>query len=201
MITPLSVILLGFVIGMRHALDPDHVAAVGTIVSRERSIFGAVRAGASWGLGHCLAIVVAGGTILALRITVPEPVSILLELNVAAMLVGLGALNLKKENDGSPPSRGRGARPVVVGIVHGLAGSAALALLVVPGIRSPFLAMLYLAVFGAGTMLGMMFVTSAMATPLGYARRRLGLSERGIAVSCGIASICVGVFLGFQTLV
>jgi high-affinity nickel-transport protein len=184
---------------MRHALDPDHVAAVGTIVSRERSIFRAARAGAFWGLGHCVTIVVAGGTILTFRIAVPESASVVLELIVAAMLVGLGALNLKKEN-GLPSNRSRGVRPVVVGIVHGLAGSAAVALLVVPAIRGPLLALLYLAVFGAGTMLGMMLVTSAMATPLGYARTRFGLSERRLAVSCGIASICTGVFLGIQTL-
>jgi hypothetical protein len=199
MIAPLSVILLGFVIGMRHALDPDHVAAVGTIVSRERSIFRAVQAGMCWGLGHCLTIVVAGGTILAFRITVPESASIVMELVVAAMLVGLGALTLKKEN-GSASNRRHRARPVAVGIVHGLAGSAAVVLLVVPGIRSPLLAMLYLAVFGAGTILGMMLVTSAMAAPLGYAQRRFGLSEQRLAVSFGIASICTGVFLGIQTL-
>lgn len=117
----ISVILLGFVIGMHHALDPDHVAAVGTIVSRERSIFRAVQAGVLWGLGHCLTIVVAGGTILAFRIAVPESVSIVGE-------------------------------------------------------------------------------TSAMATPLGYARTRFGLNERRLALSCGIASICTGVFLGIQTL-
>jgi hypothetical protein len=113
------------------------------------------------------------------------------------MLIFLGARNLwpASRSDSLP----RALHPAIVDGIHGLAGSAAVALLVVPAIRNPLLAIVYLAVFGAGTTLGMVLVTSAMAAPLGLARSRFGWSERQLAVPFGILSICSGV-VGVQTL-
>jgi high-affinity nickel-transport protein len=194
----MAVILAGFIVGMRHAIDPDHIAAVGAMFSRDRGAARAVLTGFSWGLGHSVTILLAGGAIVAFRIAVPPSAGIALELLVAALLILLGARNLwpARRSDSSP----RALHPAVVGGIHGLAGSAAVTLLVVPAIRSPLLAIVYLAVFGAGTTLGMVLVISAMATPLGFARSRFGWSERQLAVPFGVFSICAGVFVGVQTL-
>ncbi len=196
MITATTIVLLGFFLGMRHALDADHVVAVSTIVSRERSIVRAAAIGATWGVGHSLTILIVGGAIVVFRIALPPAASATMEFLVAVMLVVLGIRNLRHR----PHTHERETRlpSLVVGVIHGLAGSAAVALLIVPVIRSQFLATIYLAVFGLGTIAGMMLMTTAMATPIALTQRRFESVQRPLAVAFGVLSIGFGVFLGAQ---
>ena len=198
--TLLSVLLLGFALGLRHATDADHVVAVGTIVGRERSLSGAARVGGLWGLGHTLTLLVVGGAIISFSLVVPPRLGLSLELGVALMLVGLGMANLvgrvRKRTAPSPP--GSRARPLLVGTVHGLAGSAAIALLVLASIRSAGLAFVYLGVFGCGTLVGMVALTVLMALPLRLAADRSRWFERGFARVSGLLSVALGLFLAYR---
>jgi ABC-type nickel/cobalt efflux system permease component RcnA len=195
MITLLSIIALGFFLGMRHATDPDHVIAVTTIVSRQRSIRHAALIGALWGLGHTITILAVGSAIILFGLVIPPRVGLTMELSVGLMLILLGVLNLSgimrwitetltplqagrhSHSDGdriyfhthshsyNPEQDGHAEdataagwtdrvfgrlgvyqvlRPLAVGIVHGLAGSAAVALLVLTTIRVASWAVLYL---------------------------------------------------------
>jgi high-affinity nickel-transport protein len=203
--SPLTILLLGFFLGMRHALDPDHVIAVSTIVSRALSVRRAAAVGLLWGIGHSLTIVVAGGAIVLFRLALPPKASMALELVVAAMLIVLGVINLRalygKESSHHehPHPPAQTLRPLVIGIVHGLAGTAAIALLVVPVIRSQPLAVIYLGVFGAGTILGMMLMTTVLSAPIVYAGHRFALLQRRLTIAFSLASVGFGIFLGYQS--
>ena len=146
----LTAIALGALLGLRHATDTDHVVAVTAIASREKSLGRAAWIGALWGIGHTLTLVVVGGAIVAFRLVIPPRVGLGLEFGVALMLILLGFANLRA-HDGAPHERA-GARPFLVGLVHGLAGSAAVALLVLATIRGTVEALAYLFVFGVGTI-------------------------------------------------
>lgn len=188
--------LTSLLLGMRHATDPDHIVAVSTIVSQERSIFRASGVGALWGLGHTLTITIVGGAIVLFKLTFTPAVGLSFEMTVAAMLVVLGALNLFDVR----PTRATmtSMRPLAVGVVHGLAGSAAATLLIVPLIEDARWAALYLGVFGLGTIVGMTLVTLAIAAPsLLIAGRVLGL-QRGIRLVCGALSVAFGLYLGLK---
>jgi high-affinity nickel-transport protein len=245
--TFLSILALGFFLGMRHATDSDHVIAVSTIVSRQRKISDAALTGVFWGTGHSLTLLVVGGMIILFGVVIPTRLGLSLELCVALMLVLLGWLNLRafrrslnhvpsSENVHQHPHRhgdyihthahthdpenhghsetdvptacldrqfGRShfyrmLRPVIVGIVHGLAGSAAVALLVLPLIRDPVWAIMYLLIFGAGTIAGMMLITAAIAAPIAYWADRFRLFNRYVGAAAGTLSICFGFFLVYQ---
>ncbi len=189
-----AILTLGFFLGMRHATDADHVVAVSTIVSRERSLRAAAPIGVLWGLGHTLTIVVVGGTIVAFGIVLPPRITGAMELPVAAMLLVLGVLAIRGRASHKP---GASVRPLVVGVVHGLAGSAALALLVVGAIHDPLWGMLYLALFGGGTIAGMLLVTTALAVPMLVLAKRFEHFQRGLAVATGIASVAFGCFVAY----
>src|SRR5690606_9996513 len=124
----LTLLALGFTLGVRHAFDADHVAAITTIVTRHRSLSRAVLVGGLWGLGHTATLCVVGGAILILDLVIPPRVGLAMEFAVAVMLIGLGAWSLLSSplREVEPSVR----RPLLVGMVHGLAGSAAVALLV-----------------------------------------------------------------------
>lgn len=210
----LSILLLGFVLGMRHATDPDHVVAVTTIVSRERSLRRAAPIGALWGLGHSVTIFVVGGALLLFGLVIPPHVGLGMELSVAVMLVLLGAVNVaayyrrrahghdhSHDHEHAHTTGGRLAqlaRPLVVGVVHGLAGSAAIALLVLGTIRDPLWGLAYLVIFGAGTMAGMVLITTAVAMPFAMAAQRFERLHRAIALGSGLASVAFGLFLVYR---
>jgi high-affinity nickel permease len=232
-IPALTVVLLGFSLGMRHATDPDHVVAVATIVSRERSLRGAALLGSLWGVGHTLTIVLVGGAIILFGIVIPPRVGLGMELSVGLMLVLLGGLNLAAVARGArvmaaeaaagpehhehphPHARAGGvfdrldrrlrhvgayqiARPLVVGVVHGLAGSAAVALLVLGTLRDPVWATAYLVVFGVGTVAGMMLITTALAMPFAYTARRFAGMNRRLGLISGLLSVAFGAFLVYR---
>src|SRR5688572_14231496 len=142
----LSVLTLGLFLGMRHATDADHVVAVTTLVARRQSLRSAMQLGAFWGVGHCVTILVVGGAIILLGLVVPPRLELLLELGVGVMLIALGALNMSNAarkaqhtaHAAPLPAGGSTAqrfRSFAIGVVHGLAGSAAVALLVLSTIR------------------------------------------------------------------
>jgi nickel/cobalt exporter len=216
---------LGLLLGMRHSTDPDHVVAVSTIVSKQRSIRQAGLIGTIWGLGHTLTIFAVGSLIILFGVVIPPRLGLSMEFSVALMLILLGVLNLtgvmqrmtsyltrkplsvptisSKAETLLDRSIGRFGvyqivRPLVIGIVHGLAGSAAVALLVLSTIHSPVWATVYLLIFGAGTMVGMMCMTAAMAVPLAFAGSRFTSVSRGFSVASGVVSVCFGFFLVYQ---
>jgi high-affinity nickel permease len=248
-ITLLSIIALGFFLGMRHATDPDHVIAVTTIVSRQRSIRHAALIGVLWGLGHTITILVVGSAIILFGLVIPPRIGLTMELSVGLMLILLGVMNLSgimrwitetvtplqpgqhshphghgdyvhsHPHVHSPEKHGHAenatpvgwmdrtfgqlglyqiVRPLAVGIVHGLTGSAAVALLVLTTIRAPIAAVVYLLVFGIGTIAGMMLITAAIAVPFTFSETRFARLNRGLAVASGLISLCFGLFVVYQ---
>jgi high-affinity nickel permease len=263
MITILSLTLLGFFLGMRHASDPDHVIAVSTIVTRQPTIRAALLIGSLWGVGHTLTIVAVGSAIVLFTIEIPPRLGLSMEMAVALMLIVLGMWNLTgffEQIQGFRRSRGAGSdpplphmhgrdafipgafipgasihshnggsgsddselgrhdqtpgvawldwrvgglgayqilRPLVVGLVHGLAGSAAVALLVLALIKNPWWAMAYLVLFGIGTIAGMLLITAAIGGVLVYASRQPWRVER-LRVASGLLSVGFGLYLAYQ---
>lgn len=251
MISLLTVIGVGFLLGIRHATDPDHVIAVTTIVSRQRSIRHAGLIGILWGVGHTITILFVGAAIILFNLVIPPRIGLTMELAVGLMLILLGVLNLAgvtqwitdrfmpahrheevihahwhtHGGDGHTHVHGhnpevhlhledqpKGAlqkalarvgmyqllRPLAVGIVHGLAGSAAVALLVLTTIRDPRWAIVYLLVFGVGTIAGMMLITVAIGAPFAYTGKRFVNLNRGLGIASGLVSVAFGLLVTFQ---
>lgn len=223
---PLAVLGLGFALGLRHALDVDHVAAVSTLATQRRGLRGSSLVGALWGLGHTLALLSVGGVVIALGAHVPPALGRGLELGVAAMLVGLGAQALwtirrggtwhvhvhehqgrrhvHAHVHGGDPATGPHhhrvprARPLLVGVVHGLAGGAALMLAVLAAIPNPSLAVAYLGVFGLGSIGGMTAMSALLGLPLALAGERSPRTAVAIRGAAGAASIAVGLGLAWR---
>ena len=215
-----SVTLLGLFLGMRHSTDSDHIVAVSTLVSRQGSIRSSATIGMLWGLGHTITIFLVGSAIIIFGVVIPPRIGLSMEFSVALMLILLGVLNLtgvlKRVTERfSPPALDNSvalaprlkaeslgffhkARPLFIGLVHGLAGSAAVALLVLSTIRNPLWATAYLLVFGFGTMAGMVLMTATISLPLVYAKNRFAKLSGHLATVSGIASVAFGMFLVFQ---
>ncbi len=202
-------LLLGFVLGMRHATDPDHVVAVTAIVARERRIWASTAIGALWGVGHTVTILIVGCAIILFHVVIPARVGLGLELAVASMLVALGTAYVMglvarahDEASHAPPRCGRTlagiARPLVIGLVHGVAGSAAVALLVVTAISNAAWAAVYLVVFGVGTILGMMVLTTVLSAPIALTGDRVARANVWLVRATGVGSIAFGLFLAYQ---
>jgi len=220
MISFYSILCLGFFLGMRHATDADHVVAVTNIVSQQRSIRSVAWTGVLWGIGHSLTVFVVGAAIACFGFVISKRMGLSLDFSVAIMLILLGLLNLNaafrcfgevRENEAARAeenarlgrwlrffSIGSPFRPLLIGVVHGLAGSAAVALLVLPLLRETAGAITYLLVFGAGTIVGMMLVTAAIAAPIRYAAEHSAGWHRVLGGLAGATSFCLGAFLVYQ---
>jgi hypothetical protein len=183
-------------LGMRHATDPDHVVAVSTIVSREHSMSRASGIGVLWGAGHTLTILLVGGMIIAFKVAFTPTIGLSLELVVALMLILLGTLNVFGVSPGAAVIDA--VRPFLVGVVHGLAGSAAATLLILPLIDDARWAALYLLVFGVGTIAGMAVMTVAIAAPAALASNRIHGLQRTIRFTSGVVSLCFGIYLSWH---
>jgi nitrile hydratase accessory protein len=199
---------LGSLLGMQHAFEPDHLAAVATLMTGERSSAKAAWLGAWWGLGHTLTLLAAGIALVVLRADMPAAATMAFELGVVLLLIGFGARAIYQAACGSLPRRTHShakpatsrlvdvdrwtlARPLLVGAVHGLAGSGALTALVVATLPSTATRLGYLALFGIGTTLGMV----ALSGLLGWQIARMG-SDRGIVRTFSLAVGCVSTVLG-----
>jgi len=237
----LSIVLVGLFLGVRHAADPDHVAAVATIVSREKRFGASAIVGLVWGLGHSLTIFVVGSVIILFKVVIPPRVELSMEFLAALLLIVLGLSNLTgllfwlrewvtptgaqlhshpHGHDGVihthfhlhearqggeltvPPAAwsrpASFARSFATGIVHGLAGSAAIALLILGAIQESVWAIAYLAVFGVGTIAGMALITSLLAVPITLGAQRFDLANRYLPVASGLLSLIVGLVLAYE---
>jgi sulfite exporter TauE/SafE len=212
-------VVLGLLLGMRHATDPDHVIAVTTIVARQKTPFGATAIGAAWGVGHTLTILVVGGGIILFGWVIPPRLGLSMEFSVGLMLIALGLANLTgvmrrireahaHAREQTPLSWLDGnlgrlrsyqlVRPLVVGVVHGLAGSAAVALLVLTTIRNPAWALWYLLIFGIGTIVGMMMLTAVIVIPFTRTGRRYARLNNGLRIASGVISLGFGLFVAYR---
>ncbi|MBX3186171.1 MAG: hypothetical protein KF819_04115 [Labilithrix sp.] len=217
MLVTLSACLLGFANGVRHALEPDHLAAVSTFVAGERSPRASVRYAAAWGAGHAAMLLVAGGALAAFRAELPAAASDAFELVVAVVLVALGVRGLAQaarggragasfthahgaleHTHGGPPDHVHvnswtlARLPFVIGLVHGLAGSGALAALVASHVSSTVVAISFIGIYGVGAAFGM----AVLAGVLGWPLARLARAPRVMPVLLGVsacASLVVGV--------
>jgi high-affinity nickel-transport protein len=180
---------------MRHATDGDHVVAVSAIASSERSVVRAMRIGAAWGVGHSVTLLLVGGAIVLFRLTIPPRLGLAFEMGVAIMLVGLGAYTLMRRSMETPASL---KRPIAVGFVHGLAGSAFVALLVLAAIPGWLNQLVYLGLFGLGTIAGMAAITGGIAFPVAAGAARFSRVRHGLRLASGLASIAFGLFLAHK---
>ncbi len=250
-----SFLFLGFFLGMRHATDADHVVAIATIVSRERSVAGSALIGAAWGVGHTITVMAVGAAIIVFGVVVPPKLGLSMEFAVGIMLVLLGILTLtgmgravgaahahahaadprghaldlhdhlhahgdyvhRHPHGHGPAAHGHAEahtplagldrsglgriafyqwlRPFAVGLVHGLAGSAAVALMVLSIIREPVAALGYLLLFGFGTIVGMMLITLILSAPFAFTAVNLPKFNWRLRVASGLVSFVFGVVL------
>jgi hypothetical protein len=167
-ISILSPLALGLVLGLKHALDADHLAAVSTMATELRGLFAFSLIGAVWGLGHTLSLVAAGVLVIVFHVEIGEHIGKALELCVGFMLIALGGNSLHKlarSGKSHMHTPRLGARPLLVGVVHRLAGSAALTLLVLAAIPSPARGLHYIAIFGTGSTSGMVLMSTLFSLP------------------------------------
>jgi high-affinity nickel-transport protein len=227
MLSLTAILFVGLLLGMRHATDPDHVVAITTIVARQPGLRKAGLIGALWGIGHTCTIFVIGAMIILFQVTIPPRLGLSMEFAVAAMLVLLGVLNLTgtlprlqasflsstsstvagPDTDASNQELSRMLRsmgtytlfrPLIIGIVHGLAGSAAIALLVMATIHNAWWAVAYLLLFGAGTVAGMVLITTLLAVPFMLTQLRFSGLNRGMTIASALISVGFGLFLSLQ---
>ena len=224
----LSMLGFGFVLGLKHALDPDHMAAVSTIVSQSNSVKRSSLVGTFWGLGHTLSLLCAGVVVIALKVQISERVALWMEFAVALMLIFLGLkatlrsfrgwklhrhrhthdgtththLHLHRDRDEHVHRHrhliGLGARPFFVGMVHGMAGSAALMILVLATIPSAIVGLVYIAVFGLGSVGGMLIMSSLISLPFVFAQKYFKVLGEAMQLIVGLSSVTFGLFMAWQ---
>ena len=236
----------GFLLGMRHATDADHVIAVTTILNRSSRFLHTTLIGALWGLGHTITVVIVGVLIIVFNVVIPPPVGLAMEFAVALMLIALGILNLTgglrslterltppaplhghphehvHDHEGTVDDHGHGhahlhghgtdadlgivgslgwyqlLRPVAVGLVHGLAGSAAVALLVLATIQDTGTALAYLVIFCVGVAAGMAVLTTVIGLPFMVSHARSAQINRWLTIGSGLLSLGFGLLLAYE---
>ena len=226
-LTTFSMLAIGFVLGLQHATEADHLAAVSTIVSEKKNLLTASIVGGLWGVGHTISLFTVGLLVVFLKLQISESVEAKLEACVGVMLVVLGCNALRKlfyadkvhvhshEHDGhkhvhihTHSNKAReeshhrlSPRSVVIGMVHGLAGSAALMLLVVPTIKSQGVALLYILIFGVGSIGGMMAMSFLIGLPFHFTAGRFDILNRGIRLIAGLFSLGLGMSIIYEKLI
>ena len=231
-IPAVSILALGFLLGLKHSIEADHLAAVSTIASERRSLLSSSLVGALWGLGHTISLMVAGILVILLHFQISERTSQALEFCVGIMLVALGVNALRKlargghvhihvhehgghlhahphlhagSRDGAPADGPHthhglrlGVRPLFVGIVHGMAGSAALMLVVLTTVPSSLVGLLYIVVFGVGSIGGMMVMSTLFALPARLTATRFTRANVALRGLAGLFSLSFGLFMIYQ---
>ena len=222
-----SILLLGFIIGMQHAMEADHIAAVASLASSGgASLRGTARKGMAWGLGHTLTLLLFCGFVLLADTMIPEHFARYLELAVGVMLVLLGGdvirrlvservhfhlhahgdlLHVHAHSHADSPAMDHGADPhqhehpgsfplraLFVGMMHGMAGSAALIILTLQSVASFYQGVLYILLFGAGSILGMTLLAAAITLPLRFTARSLGWLHNGLKGLVGVVTVGLG---------
>jgi high-affinity nickel permease len=220
----LGILGLGFLLGMQHALEADHVAAVSSIASRRSEVGDIVKHGLTWGLGHTLTLFAFAGAAIVLGHAMPETLTQPLETAVGIMLVGLGAhvlwrlwrdrvhVHAHRHGDGTvhlhvhshsgettphqttvhAHAHGFRWRTLLVGLMHGMAGSAALLVLAVSQAPSAVTGLAYVALFGIGSMIGMGALSTVIAVPIAISARWLTFANRGLQGTVGLVTIAIG---------
>jgi cytochrome c biogenesis protein CcdA len=227
----LGILGIGFLLGMRHALEADHIAAVSSIAARRTGVRDIVKHGLTWGLGHTLTLFAFAGVAILLGHAIPERLARPLETAVGIMLVGLGANVLWRlwrdrvhfhrhghgdgtehihvhshVNEAVPHQKsahlhqhGFRWRSLLVGLMHGMAGSAALLVLAVSQVENPVYGMFYILLFGIGSMLGMGALSVVIAVPLAVSARWLTWANRGLQAVVGVVTLAIGAMTIYST--
>ena len=229
----LTFIILGFLLGLQHALEADHIAAVASIAADKKGFRPIVRHGALWGLGHAVTLGAFGGAVYALKLTLDEKLASGLEFAVGVMLVLLGArliyvmakarihFHVHRHGPGDVHfhahshagdvvdhaasahahvhPQGHWGRSVAVGMIHGLAGSAALVALAAASAPSVPLGLAFMVLFGAGSIAGMALFSAVIAVPLSYTGKTLTWASRGLQAVAGIIAMGIGLHIMVET--
>lgn len=229
--TGLFILIMGFLLGMKHATEADHLAAVATLVTRQNSLAQTMHQGIAWGIGHTLTLMLFGGIVLALGTSIPDHMVQGLELAVGLMLIALGADVLRRlvrkrihfhvhSHEGSVKHVhahshvGEGAHryslhrhthrkklplhALTVGMMHGMAGSATLILLSLGAVQSFSMGLLYIILFGVGSIAGMALLSVAIAIPLRFSADYLGWLHNGVIAVVGGFSCVLGAIMVYQ---
>lgn len=231
-----ATMLLGFVLGFKHALDADHLIAVSTIVGKHRSILHSSLVGTFWGLGHTASLLVAGTVVLLLRVSIPPRTALWMEMAVAVMLVYLGILTIRQAlrtlreaplklhshvhthgneivhshmhlHAGQETHEHKhllhsfGIKPFLIGTVHGMAGSAALMLLVLTTIPTLGVGLLYIAVFGIGSVGGMLVMSALISVPFLATAKYFSSANGAVRMAAGLLSVVFGLGLGSELII
>ena len=225
-LTTFSILTIGFLLGLQHAIEADHLAAVSTIVSEKKNLWTASLVGGLWGVGHTVSLLAVGALVIFLKFQISDTTEARLEAIVGVMLILLGANAIRKlftekvhvhvhehgerrhahihvhDSNVEAASHHRfSPRSILIGIVHGLAGSAALMLLILPQIPSPTLALLYILIFGIGSIGGMMAMSFVIGLPVHFTANRFEILNRGIRLVAGLFSLGLGAFIVYERLI
>jgi len=228
-----SLLIFGFLLGLRHAIEADHVAAVASLTTKTPKIRDAVPLGALWGVGHTLTIFTVGAIVMSMDQVVPERIAGLLELVVGVMLLWLGGDVLWRlwrdrihfhvhrhqggvrhfhahshKNDtghGAAAHRHRHApnikrRALLVGIMHGMAGSAAVVVLTASQATSFVGGLVYIAIFGGGSIAGMALLTLVISWPMRKAASTMGYAYNVLTASVGVITVGLGISIIYANL-
>lgn len=219
-----AILGLGFLLGMQHALEADHIAAVSSIAARRSRVGDIVKHGLTWGLGHTLTLFVFAGIAILLGRAIPESVAKPIEGAVGVMLIGLGAHVLWRlwrdrvhfhrhgHADGTvhfhahshagetlshvrtlhAHQHGFRWRTLLVGLMHGMAGSAALLVLAATQASSPAAGLGYVALFGIGSMIGMGALSAVIAVPIAVSARFLTVANHALQGAVGVVTVAIG---------
>jgi ABC-type nickel/cobalt efflux system permease component RcnA len=218
----------GFLLGLKHATEADHLAAVSTIVSENKSLWSSAFIGAIWGLGHTISLFIAGVFVLLLDYKISETTESYLEMGVGIMLILLGLNVIRKLLNGGnihfhthehadhehahPHIHSHfhtdeenthhgfkfSPRSLLIGMIHGMAGSAALMLLIIPTINSNLVGMLYVIIFGIGSIGGMMIMSFLVGLPFHFTAKNFNLFNRSLQTIAGLVSVVLGLYIVYE---
>lgn len=213
---------LGFLTGMSHALEADHLAAVGALAvdKSKKNKHSLARRGAAWGVGHALTLFAICAAAILLGLSLSDQLAAALEFAVGLMLIYLGVdvirrmrrarihfhqhdhgdgahihahSHAKTEGHDHEHASGLPLKPLLVGLAHGAAGSGALLVLALAATQEPWLAIVYVVIFGVGAVAGMALLSYAAAWPMGWAERGAGWLYKGVSIASAAVAMGLGV--------